>query len=261
MVKIQLAEPVHYADIVSLIQQDEPHFTLSVFEKKYLSCNKNLKIIAVKQGKIVGFIGGLAQIFPNNELIYWAVDAVVDIQHRKQGIATQLLKTLIEYGKQVMGIGVKNAHILKAEINAGFKVSTHLRTFTAFPSFFVKNYLVKADKTMFKHTFISDYVHLPCFDVLSDTHTFVTIKKEPSCVRIMECSNEAQYLAVIPQVAKLYHKKVRFLVNTRHYSLFRTSIKTFAVPAKKPEILIYTHDFMQDLPVYFGYSDWFMEYI
>lgn len=262
MVTIQIAEPIHYADIVSLIQQDEPHFTLHTFEKKYLSCDKNLKIIAVKQGKIIGFIGGLAQVLPNHGLIYWAVDAVVDIQHRKQGIATLLLKSLIEYGKQVIGIGVKNAHILKAELNAGFKVSTHLRTFTAFSSFFTKNYLIKVDKTALNHTFISEYVFLPCFEVLLDTRTqtFVVVKKELSCIRIMECSNGAEYLTVIPQVAKFYHKKVRFLVNTRHYSVAQTCMNTFAIPARKPEILIYTHDFMQDLPVYFAHSDWFMEY-
>lgn len=263
MVKIQLAEPIHYADIVTLIQQDEPYFTFSVFEKKYLSCDKNLKIIAVKQGKIVGFIGGLAETLPNNELIYWAVDAIVDIQHRKQGIATLLLKSLIEYGRQVIGIGVKNEHILKAEISAGFKVSTHLRTFTAFPSVFVKNYLLKADKASLNYAFISDYVHLPYFDVLLDIHTktFVTIKKEPSCVRIMECGNNAEYLSIAPQVARFYRTKVRFLVNIKHYSVLKTSLQTFSIPARKPEILIYTHDFMQDLPVYFGHSDWFMEYV
>jgi RimJ/RimL family protein N-acetyltransferase len=264
MVEIRLAKPCDYQCIVALIQQDEPQFTLSIFEKKYLLSDKNLKIIAVKQDKIVGFIGGLAQTLPNNDLMYWAIDAVVDIQHRKQGIATQLLKSLKDYGKQVIGIGVKNEHILKAEINAGFKVNTHLRTFTAFPSFFVKNYLVKIDnKTTLKHDFIPNYAHLPCFDVLLDTHTqtFVVLKKEPSCVRIMQCNHDAEYLAIIPQVAKFYHKKVRFLVNTRHYSVWKTSLKTFAVPARKPEILIYTHDFMQDLPVYFAHSDWFMEYL
>ncbi len=262
MVKIQLVEPVYYNDIVSLIQQDEPYFTFSVFEKKYLSYDKNLKIIAVKQGKIVGFIGGLAETLPNNELIYWAVDAIVDIQHRKQGIATLLLKSLIEYGRQVIGIGVKNEHILKAEIKAGFKVSTHLRTFTAIPFSPYKNKFKKTDpSTLFPDT--SPYTYLPCFETLFDesTQTMVTLKKENNCIRIMYCNDNIQYFRIIQPVAKFYNKKVRFLVNTKHSSILRTTLQTFAMPARKPEILIYTHDFMQDLPIYFGHSDWFMEYV
>jgi len=258
MVAVQLAEPVHYPDIVSLIQQDEPNFTLSVFQKKYLTSDQNIKIIAVKNGKIVGFIGGLADTQTCKERMYWAVDAVVDIHHRKQGIITLLLKNLIDYGKHVIGIGVKNEHILKAEIKAGFKVGTHLRTFTAYPSPFVKNTLEQI--TDFNPSEM--YQNKQYFEVLSEvlTQTVAVIKKEQSYIRVMECSNKQHYLSIVPKIARFYGHKVRFLLNTLHCSMLQTCIQTCAIPAKKPEILIYTHEYMRELPVYFGHSDWFKTY-
>jgi hypothetical protein len=258
MVAVQFAEPVHYPDIVSLIQQDEPDFTLSVFHKKYLTSDQNLKIIAVKNEKIVGFIGGLADTQSHNEVMYWAVDAVVDIHHRKQGIITLLLKNLMDYGKQVIGIGVKNDYILKAEINAGFKISTHLRTFTAYPYSFAKNTLKKI--TDFNTSEM--YQNKQYFEVLLDTltQTVAVIKKEQEYIRVMECSNRQHYLSIVPKIARFYGQKARFLLNTRHYSMLQTCIQTCAIPAKKPEILIYTHEYMRELPVYFGHSDWFKTY-
>lgn len=249
MVTVQLAENHHYPEIVHLLQQEEPYFTLSIFEKKYLSSDKNLKIIALNHQKIIGFIGGLAHTLPNNDILYWAVDAIVDKQHRKQGIATLLLKTLIHYGQHVIGIGVRNKHILQAEINAGFKVSRHLRTFTAYPLLFSNADFQKIHSTAYFETLLD-----------TSTQTTITIKKEKNLVRVMNCTPEEHYLSLIQKLATWYRKKVRFLVNTRHHTLLQTSLKTFSIPAKSPEILIYTHEYMRDLSIYFGHSDWFMEY-
>ncbi|MCS7075357.1 MAG: GNAT family N-acetyltransferase [Bacteroidia bacterium] len=274
MVKIALAQSQDYYAIVKLIQQDEPNFTWNTFKHKYLTRTNNILLIALINRKIVGFIGGLAAVLENNQTIYWAVDAVVDIHHRKQGIATQLLKALIYYGEYVMGIGVKNSHILKAEINAGFKVGYHIHTCT-YPPILPKRHALEyvslpdAQRLMAQsiwkentHQFDFYYSNQNLYQVLKDVaqDILVVVKKEAFGLRVMECSQNTAYLSMVVKVGQHYGRRVRFLINKRHVSLIKVMYKILAIPAKKPETLIYTHDFMQDLPIYFGHSDWFMEY-
>lgn len=271
MVKIDLAQAHHFSAIVNLIQQEEPHFTWETFQQKYLRHAQNILLVAHKGDKIVGFIGGLFSQLRNNDVIYWAVDAVVDAQHRKQGIATQLLKSLIFYGKYVIGIGVKNAHILKAEINAGFKVSRHIHTYTSYPVLpqrltlqpvslqEVKSFILHTAWQKNTHDIDWYFQNTVSYEIMKDTslQTFVVLKKEPFGLRLMECSQDKNYFSMVVKAVRHYHQKVRFLVNRRQSSFIQAMYKALALPAFKPEILIYTHDFMLDLPIYFGHSDWF----
>lgn len=268
---IELANSAHTPEIIALLQQDGQAIDHLHFEKKYSTHPNSLRIIAIKDEKVVGFLGTLAVDY-EERVFHWATDAIIHPDYRKQGIATQLLQKSISLGVQVAGVGIRNEHILKAELNAGFKLSTHLHTFTAFPIQKSRLYVQKiTPPTHLEKSYVTyaltksiDYLHQryenPCYEwVKSGYDELIILKKELGFIRIMDFfASPKRYPLLAQQVATTYQKRVRFLQNTKYVSPWK-ALRYFCIPARKPEKMIYTHPQHLLIPVSFGDSDWFME--